>query len=321
MISVVSPYPVDSQIGNSVSARRIVALLNSAGIKARATFDAVPPYSSAMVAINAWRLSEIIHQFRNTHPNAPIIVVLAGSDLYGTKSKVDAANTRRAMVEASSLVVSQSAALDAVPDYLQSKCKVIPKSVNTNLKVVRNADPDFFNVIIASNLRQEKEPLVSAQAAAMLPTGSRIRMNHYGIALDQDLATQALALTNAPHSRYTWHDGIPHGQVLTEIVAADLFVNSSRFEGGANAVCEAIALGTPVLATRIPGNIGILGLDYPGLFPTGDTKALTGMLVDCEQEAEFLEQLTDTCARLAPAFAPEYECRLWMDLLGELTKH
>jgi glycosyltransferase involved in cell wall biosynthesis len=41
-------------------------------------------------------------------------------------------------------------------------------------------------------------------------------------------------------------------------------------EGGANVVIEAVRSGVPVLASRIDGNVGLLGAGYDGFFPVGD---------------------------------------------------
>ena len=50
-------------------------------------------------------------------------------------------------------------------------------------------------------------------------------------------------------------------------------------EGSCNAMCEALALGVPVIASRISGLIGTLGEDYPGYFAVEDTQALAEQLV------------------------------------------
>ena len=59
---------------------------------------------------------------------------------------------------------------------------------------------------------------------------------------------------------------------------------SSRLEGGANVVSEAIVLGVPVLASNIPGNVGMLGADYPGYYTCGDAKALARLMGRAESE-------------------------------------
>jgi glycosyltransferase involved in cell wall biosynthesis len=62
--------------------------------------------------------------------------------------------------------------------------------------------------------------------------------------------------------------------------AADLLVNASRSEGWCNAVSEALASGTPVIATDVGGNSEqIFGTHLGTLVPDGDAPALTGTLL------------------------------------------
>ena len=60
------------------------------------------------------------------------------------------------------------------------------------------------------------------------------------------------------------------------LAAADLFVLPSLFEGSPNALVEALALGTPSIASDAPGGAaGILGEGrYGPLFPVGDHRLL-----------------------------------------------
>jgi len=61
---------------------------------------------------------------------------------------------------------------------------------------------------------------------------------------------------------------------------SSLTINSSILEGGANAVLEAMTMGVPVLASRIEGNVGLLGDDYPGYFEEGGMAKALGAIVD-----------------------------------------
>ncbi|MFS8087401.1 MAG: glycosyltransferase, partial [Acidobacteriota bacterium] len=90
-------------------------------------------------------------------------------------------------------------------------------------------------------------------------------------------------------------------------------------EGGANVLSEAIVAGVPVLASRIDGNVGILGADYPGLFRVGDTRELTRLMIRAETDSKFLAQLKTRVRKLAPLFDPKREERAWADLLSELA--
>ena len=64
------------------------------------------------------------------------------------------------------------------------------------------------------------------------------------------------------------------------LAGAHLLVMPSLVEGGANVIGEAIVHGVPPLASRIDGNVGLLGADWPGLYPAGDRSALAALLAD-----------------------------------------
>jgi glycosyltransferase involved in cell wall biosynthesis len=96
-------------------------------------------------------------------------------------------------------------------------------------------------------------------------------------------------------------------------------VISSKMEGGANVIGEAIVAGTPVLASRISGSVGLLGDDYPAYFRTGDTRALARLMLRCESDSSFLLDLTERCRRLVELFDPEREAHAWVDVVEEIT--
>ena len=59
--------------------------------------------------------------------------------------------------------------------------------------------------------------------------------------------------------------------------------------------------GTPVLASRIAGNVGMLGADYAGYFEPDDAEGLAALLQRCRDEAAIL--LRHAAARNARARA------------------
>lgn len=319
LFAVLTAFPLSSEAGNSVSARRIARRLQSAGIPSVAVEGAVPPDATGLIAINAWRLSDAVHAFVGSRPDCPVIAVLAGSDLYGDGAGRAREATGRCMAEADALVVVQPAAIAAVPPGFRAKCHVIAKSVDVSGVPQMPRAGGRLDAVVLSHLRAAKDPLLAAHAVEALPESSRVRVVHYGMALDDALAAEARLLTEKTGGRYRWAGEVPHHDALAATAAAGVFINSSRFEGGANALCEAIALGTPVLATRIPGNTGFLGDDYPGWFPCGDAAALASLLHRCETSPAFLGELREQCNRQAPLFAPERESARWAALIGSLV--
>lgn len=139
---------------------------------------------------------------------------------------------------------------------------------------------------------------------------------HVGGALNEDMKRRARSEMRS-NPRYEWRGELPRGRALRVLARSRLHVLSSRAEGGANALCEAIACGVPTLASRIPGSVGILGPDYPGYFPVGDTRALARLLWRAETDAEFLRGLRAASERLRPLVRPDREREAWRKLLEE----
>lgn len=77
----------------------------------------------------------------------------------------------------------------------------------------------------------------------------------------------------------SWHfflaKDLPRAEALGWVKTADVFVLNSTYEGLSHALVEAIALGTPIIATRVGGNPELIEDGIEGLLiPPGDEKAL-----------------------------------------------
>ena len=95
-------------------------------------------------------------------------------------------------------------------------------------------------------------------AKALLPPSSKIQVVHLGNALDETLAEEARK-EMAVNPRYRWLGERPQAEALRMLASSRLMVLTSRLEGGANVVSEEIACSVPVISSRIPGSIGLLG--------------------------------------------------------------
>jgi glycosyltransferase involved in cell wall biosynthesis len=84
-------------------------------------------------------------------------------------------------------------------------------------------------------------------------------------------------------------------------------------------VGEALAAGVPVIASRIPGNIGMLGRDYAGYYPVEDTAALARLLARAERDRDYLARLAAQCRARRPLVAPAREKAGLAALLKELS--
>jgi glycosyltransferase involved in cell wall biosynthesis len=138
-----------------------------------------------------------------------------------------------------------------------------------------------------------------------------------GSALHDTLAEEAIH-EMAINPRYRWLGERPQAEALSILASSRLMVLTSRLEGGANAVSEAIACSVPVLSSKIAGSIGLLGEEYPGYFPVVDTQALAHLLRHAETDAGFYASVASCCERRAVLVSPAKERRAWQDLLDKL---
>jgi glycosyltransferase involved in cell wall biosynthesis len=118
--------------------------------------------------------------------------------------------------------------------------------------------------------------------------------------------------------RYHWSGALPRAQALRLLGRSRLLVVTSRLEGGANVVAEALACGVPIISSRIDGILGTLGSNYPGYFRVGDTRGLARLLRRFETDAEFRRALARHCHRLMLLVDPARERRSWEALLKGL---
>src|SRR5262245_34365098 len=252
-ILVVTPIVPRARTGNRVTALRWVRMLRGLGHRVLI----VPEYGSqpcdVLVALHARKSAPSVQRFRDEHPDRPIVLALTGTDLYEEIRTCPAA--RRSMKLATRLVVLQPAGLAELSEAVRIKTRVIIQSAEGPLRPTA-PDRSVFQVCVLAHLRPVKDPLRTAFAARLVPSSSQIQVVHLGIALDETLAEEALK-EMAINPRYRWLGERPQAEALRMLARSRLMVLTSRLEGGANSVSEAIACSIPVICSRISGSIGL----------------------------------------------------------------
>jgi putative glycosyltransferase (TIGR04348 family) len=257
-----------------------------------------------------------LESFHRRNPDGPIIVALTGTDLY--RDIHSSRQAKRALEIADRLIVLQCRGADEIRPALREKVRVIYQSA-APMPFVRRRAARTFDVCVLGHLRPEKDPFRAARALRYLPTERPFRVVQVGAALSQRYADQARAWEKADQ-RYRWLGDVSAKRARRILAASSVLVVSSRMEGGANVISEALADEVPILASRIPGNIGLLGDDYPGYFNVGETRGLADLLCRMEMAWDFHAELRKHCLKRMPLIDPARERRSWQALLRELTK-
>jgi putative glycosyltransferase (TIGR04348 family) len=310
-IGIVTPAPPGSRQGNRVTALRWARCLRALGHRPALRETWAGEEWDLMVALHAEKSLDAIERFHAWRLGAPIVLALTGTDVYG-----EGGASTRALELAARIVVLQPLALRRLPHWARLKAHVIHQSARAPTAAV-GPPPGQFTVCVLAHLRPVKDPFLAADASQLLPPSSRIAIQHLGAALDDDMRSRAAsAAARAP--RWSWLGDRPRAEALARLAGAQLLCVTSRAEGGANVVTEAIACGVPVISSDIEGSRGILGDDHPGYFRAGDRRALAALLARCEEDPAFLAALRARSLGLRPLVAPAREVAAWRALLHEL---
>jgi putative glycosyltransferase (TIGR04348 family) len=312
-IQIVTPATAGSTHGNRITALRWAGIFKQLGHRAVITQTYEGEAIDLLVALHARRSHRSIKRFHLKHPTLPIVVALTGTDVY-RDLKTDPRAVESLEI-ASSIVTLQPRALNALKRNGRAKARVIYQSVE-HRKQTPAKSAAHFDVCVIAHLRRLKDPFRAALAARMLPASSRIRILQIGKAMTDAMLRRAQAEV-IRNRRYRWFGELSWARAQRHLFRSRICVLSSQMEGGANVLSESIVAGVPPIASRIDGNTGILGDDYPGLFDAGDTAALSELLHRAETDVTFLEDLRRRIKRLEPLFDRDSEIRAWAKLLSE----
>jgi putative glycosyltransferase (TIGR04348 family) len=293
-IALVTPAGPGTRNGNRHTALRWAAFLRASGHHVSVGMEWSPEKrADCMLALHARRSHASIKAF-----SGPLVVALTGTDVY--RDIHQSTEARESLELADRLIVLQPKATEELPARLRKKVRVVVQSSSTRLR--HRPIARTFRVCVIGHLRAEKDPLRALLALRFVPD-LPVEVIHLGATLDPTLVPR----TDDP--RYRWLGSVPHARALKWLASSHAMVISSRLEGGANVVCEALRIGVPVLASRISGNLGLLGPGYSGYFPVEDEGALAQLLTRAASDRGFYQNLQKQIAKLRPLVAPQAEAR------------
>lgn len=311
-IALVTPAGAGTRNGNRHTALRWAAFLRAAGHRVSVSTEwAGDGRTDLLLALHARRSHGSIRAFAAAHPERPLILALTGTDVY--RDIHNSPEAQESLRLAHRIITLQPMAVKALPRPLRGKVQVVVQSSASKLR--HRPVGTTFRVCVIGHLRDEKDPLRTLAALGRVPHEQSLQVVQLGAALDSKLGDEARAGMGKDR-RYRWLGNVPHGRALAWMASSHAMVISSHMEGGANVVCEALRIGVPVLASRIDGNIGLLGASYPGYFPCGDERALARLLVRAMTEKSFYPELKRQVTSLRAMVAPRNEARALLAALN-----
>jgi putative glycosyltransferase (TIGR04348 family) len=296
---IVTPAGAGLRNGNRHTALRWATLLRASGhrVRVEVAWDGEP--CDALIALHARRSHESIARYASL--KKPLIVTLTGTDLY--RDLPESAEARASLELADRLIVLQDAALAELDASMRDKARVVYQSADPRLAHRPPKAP--FRIAVIAHLRAEKDPLRAVAALAHLPN-EKMELVQVGDTLDPWFGKEA-EVWAAREQRYRLLGSLTHRGALAWMAKSHVLVVSSVMEGGANVIAEAARIGTPVLASRVSGNIGMLGADYPGYYPLADDVALSELLTQAAHDRRFYQRLKNALRARRKLFAPAAE--------------
>jgi putative glycosyltransferase (TIGR04348 family) len=302
-IALVTPAGPGTRNGNRHTALRWAAMLRAAGHRVSVSTEDTASSADAMLALHARRSHASIAAFPR---DRPLVLALTGTDVYRDIRR--SAQARQSLERAQRFIVLQPMAARELPARLRRKAGVVVQSCATRLR--HRPVGGRFRVCVIGHLRPEKDPLRTLRALRFVPDDVPLEVVHLGAPLDP------ACVPRTKDARYRWLGSVPHARALRWLASSHVMVISSLMEGGANVVCEALRIGVPVIASRISGNVGLLGANYRGYFPVGDERALARALVRAATDGAFYRGLKRQVRSLRPMVAPAAEARALLAVIG-----
>jgi putative glycosyltransferase (TIGR04348 family) len=303
-IALVMPAGADKRSGNRYTAQRWAGFLRSLGHRVSVTEEWAGEDAAVLIALHARKSHTSIERFHRLRPGAPLVVVLTGTDLYRDLAVSDEAQL--SLSWASRLIVLQDRGRRELAQRHRAKTHVVFQSADVTLRHAPQGKR--FRIAVVGHLREEKDPFRAVSAIACLPSDTNLEVIQLGAALTPKMGKQAeLWMQREP--RYRWLGSKAHQQAMRWMASSHLLVVSSVMEGGANVICEAARIGVPVLASRVSGNIGMLGSDYPGYFRLFDDAGLARLIARAATDKAYYRKLRRSVLARRPLFAPAAERR------------
>lgn len=204
----------------------------------------------------------------------------------------------------SKLIVQTESAAQYFPKNFKKFLHIVPNPVEDPKRYKKELKTKVQNIVSIGRLVPQKDQATLIYAfSSLVKQHSDLTLTIYGEGEERknlENLIASLSLWGKVYLPGTTQD------IQTALLTADVFVFPSRYEGFPNALCEAMSVGLPVIASNCSGNLAIVhDRDNGRLFPVGDIQVLTDimeeLLKDSEQRVRLAENARNICVRFHPS--------------------
>jgi len=218
---------------------------------------------------------------------------------------------------AQKLVVQTLSAKSYFPSKLKCLISIIPNFVKPAVRL-KNARPTIKRIVSVGRLSAQKDHKTLILAfSQIVEKHPDLELIIYGEGKER-LSLERL-ITNLNIAQKVYLPGVT-SNIQKFLLEADLFVFPSRYEGFPNALCEAMAVGLPVIASNCSGTTDIVRDGIDGrLFPIGDVNQLAVLLRELIEDPSQRQMLSQGALAVSDRFSQASVLQLWDDVLRQVV--
>ncbi len=203
----------------------------------------------------------------------------------------------------------------------KNKCSVIENGVNitefkqaTCINLEESLEPNIFKLIQVARFQEAKDQDCLIRALTLLPEDI-----HAFFIGDGERREECAALArNLCVEKRTHFLGI-RTDIPNLLIASDIGIMSSHWEGFGLSAVEAMAAGLPVLASDVPGLAEVVQ-DKELLFTPGDEKELANKITRLHKSKDYYAEKAKRCSKRALDFDIKHTCKKHLSLYHELCR-
>jgi len=208
------------------------------------------------------------------------------------------------------LIIQTNSSANYFPSDFKRFIQIIPNPVVSVSHNIKKISGKVQNIITVGRLDKQKDHMTLIRSFSELLKGNpELCLTIYGEGKERNKLEELV--NSLGLSRKVFLPGMTQN-IYKVLVEADLFIFPSLYEGFPNALCEAMSVGLPVIASNCSGNIEVVQDRIDGrLFPVGNIQVLTSITLELLDDLEQRQRLGKHAQEIGRRFHPDRIFALW----------